>query len=140
MKIKYDIDLMGIMGLFEKITHAKLKDCFVDEKNDILVFIVQPGQIGKALGKKAMNVKKLNNSFKRKLKIVEFHPQMLEFIRNMVMPLKVEAISEEEDVVTIKGGDVQTKGLLIGRNAQNLRNLEENVKRYFPELKEIKVV
>ena len=31
-------------------------------------------------------------------------------------------------------------GLLIGRNAANLRNLEKNVQRYFSQIKEIKVV
>jgi len=52
----------------------------------------------------------------------------------------VSGISEDEmGIVTIAGPDSKTKGLLIGRNAQNLRNLEANVRRYF-EVKEIKVV
>jgi ribosomal protein S3 len=34
---------------------------------------------------------------------------------------------------------MQTKGLLIGKNARNLRNMEKNIRRYF-EVKEIRVV
>ncbi|MBD3313447.1 NusA-like transcription termination signal-binding factor [Candidatus Woesearchaeota archaeon] len=140
MKIKYDISLMKFMSLFENLTHASLKDCFIDEKTNTLVFVVQPGQIGKALGKKAANVKKLENKLQRKIRIIEYHPDKLEFIRNMIMPLRAEDISaDEEGIVTITGSDTKTKGLIIGRNAQNLRNLEANVRRYF-DVKEIKVV
>jgi N utilization substance protein A len=127
------------MSLFEKITRAKVKDCFFDQVQDRMVFVVQPGQLWKALGPKGANVKKLEKSLNRKIKIVEFNPNKLQFIRNMVFPLKIKGISEENSVVTLEGEDKQTKGLLIGRNASNLRNLEQNMRRYF-ELEEIKVI
>ena len=140
MRIKYDVSLMKIMSLFENLTHARLKDCFADEKLNNLTFVVLPGEMGKALGKRAENVKTLERKLQKKIRVVEFNPDKLEFIKNMIMPLKVSGISEDEmGVVTIAGPDPKTKGLLIGRNAQNLRNLEANVRRYF-EVKEIKVV
>jgi len=101
---------------------------------------VLPGEMGKALGKRAENMKTLERKLQKKIRVVEFNPDKLEFIKNMIMPLKVSGISEDEmGVVTIAGPDPKTKGLLIGRNAQNLRNLEANVRRYF-EVKEIRVV
>ncbi len=137
MKIKYDLSLMKFMSLFESLTHAQIKDCFMDEKFNCLTFVVQPGQIGKALGKKAVNVKKLEQKLMKKIRIIEFHPDKLQFIRNMVMPLRITDITEDENgIVTITGQDTKTKGLLIGRN---LRNLESNVRRYY-EVKEIKVI
>jgi transcription antitermination factor NusA-like protein len=57
----------------------------------------------------------------------------------MILPLRVSDIKEEDGVITLTGPDSQTKGLLIGRSAANLRLLEKNVKRYF-DIKEIKVV
>jgi N utilization substance protein A len=139
-KIVYDEGIMKKMALFETITHSKLKDFFDDPVQERLVFIVQPGQLWRALGKGSVNVKKLEKAFNRKIKIVEFSDDLVTFIKNMAHPLKVHDVSEEEGVVTIKHGDLQTKGLLIGKNARNLRNMEKNIQRYFDSLKEIKVV
>ena len=55
------------------------------------------------------------------------------------MPLKVEDISEEEDIITITDPDKKKKGMIIGRDAINLRNNEKIVSRYFT-VKEIKVI
>ena len=92
------------------------------------------------LGKGSANVKKLENSFKRKIKIVEFSDDLVTFIKNMARPLRVDDVTEEDGTITIRHEDMQTKGLLIGKNARNLRNMEENIRRFFPDLKEIKVV
>ena len=69
-KITYNAELLKIMMLFERITRAKLKDAFYDN-NSLLTFIVAENEIGKAIGKKAVNVKKLERLLKRKIKIVE---------------------------------------------------------------------
>jgi NusA-like KH domain protein len=133
---------MQAMTLFENITHAKVKDYFEDPVQGRLVFIVLPGELWKALGKESSNVKRLENAFKKKIKIVEFSDDILKFISNMAHPLKVKNVSRDEtdnEIVIVDGGDMQTRGLLIGRNAKNLRNLEKNVRRFF-EVKEIKVV
>lgn len=137
--IKYDISLMQYMTFFEQATGAPLKDCFVDTHLTLLTFVVDPGMIGKAVGKGGAMVHLLEQKFKRRLRIVEFHPEKLEFIKNMIMPLHIDSIREEDGIVYMESRDMKTKGLLIGRNAQNLRNLEANVRRYF-EVKEIRVV
>ena len=137
-KIVYDQDTLQKMTLFESITKSKLKDFFDDEVQGRLVFIVSPGNLWKALGKGSVNIKKLEKSFGRKIKIVEYNADVITFIKNMAHPLKIHDVSEEDGIVTIKHEDMQTKGLLIGKNARNLRNMETNIRRYF-EVKEIKV-
>jgi len=128
---------MKFMSIFESLTHASLKDCF--EQSNRLVFVVNQGEIGKAIGKAGINIRKIERVLKRKIKIVEFNPDMLIFIQNIFFPLKVKEIKEEEEIVIITPPDSQTRGYLIGKSASNLRSTEEIVKRYF-ELKEIKVV
>lgn len=140
MKIKYDAELMAVMALFEKITRAKLKDCFFDEISSRMVFVVEEHQLMTALGKNASNVKSLEKSLNKKIKIVQYSPNILELVRSWIQPLKADRIEQEEDVITITGSDTQTKGLLIGKNAANLRHSEEVIRRYFPNLKEIKVI
>lgn len=136
-RIKYDISLMKFISLFEAITQAKLKDA-VDEESRLL-FVVEEGEIGKAIGKNGMNVKRLENVLNKRIRIVEFNNDLLQFVRNLIYPLAAREIKEENKIVIIAGNDAKTKGLLIGRDAQNLRAYENVVKRYF-EIEGIKVV
>jgi len=136
-KIVYDMSAMKFMSLFETITRAKLKDCII--KENLVLFIVHPNEIGKAVGAKGVNVRKLEKVLNKKVKIVEFSPEPVNFIKNLVHPLKVKEITEEEGIYTLTPVDLKTRGLLIGRNASHLRAYEDVVKRYFP-VKELKVI
>ncbi len=135
-RIRYTQDIMKYISLFESLTGTKLKDCILDEG---LLFIVSEGQIGKAIGKSGVNAKRIEALLKKKLRIVEFNPDLKQFIKNMVYPLHVEEINEEDNVVSIKGKDTKTKGLLIGRDRKNIIQLTAIVKRYF-DVEDIKVV
>jgi len=138
IKIKFDLNLIKSMSLFQSITKSKLKDCI--EEPEKLIFVVDPGQLFRALGKNAINIKTLELKFKKKVRIIEFHPEKLTFISKAIAPLKVDDIEESENgIITLKSSDTKTKGLLIGRAAKNLRNLESTIQRYFPDVKEIKV-
>ncbi len=129
---------MQFMLMFENITRAKLKDCLLID--EMIVFIVEPAQIGKAIGKKGANVQRLKSLLKDKeFKITEFHPNLLQFIKNLFYPVKINKIEQKEDIIEITAPDMKSRGLLIGRGAKNLRNNEEIVNRYF-KIKEIKVV
>lgn len=128
-KIIYDSSAMKLMSFFEEITHAKLKDCIIHLNQ--LIFIVHPGQIGKAIGKKGVNVKRLESALKKRIKIVEFSDDVTIFTKNLIYPLKVMDIKEEDKTITIYSDDTKTKGLLIGRDSQNLKNTEQTIKRHF---------
>ena len=126
------------MALFDQITHVSLKDCFED-KHGLLTFVVAVPDLGKAIGKGAVCVRRLEQLFKRRIRIIGFHPDLAQFVKYVIHPL--QAIVEQEDTVLIlKNEDRKTKSLLIGRNAQNLRNTESIIQRYFPNIVEVKVV
>jgi N utilization substance protein A len=137
-KIIYNLDLMRYMNFFESSTHAKLKDAFID-KNEMLVFVVEQNEIGKAIGRGASNIRNLEADLKRKIKIVEFNPEITEFARNLVMPIRISGAELKEKVLYLKGEDAKTRGMLIGRESQNLRNDEEIIKRYF-DIEKIRVI
>lgn len=136
-KIKYDLALMQYMSLFENITQAKIKDCILND--DVLIFVTAENQAAKAIGKHGSNVKRLQDILKKKIKIVEFDQDKLKFIKNFIAPLRATEINEENNVISIKGQDTKTRGLLIGKNAKNLETLKSIVKRYF-DFEDIKVV
>ncbi|MBS3121709.1 NusA-like transcription termination signal-binding factor [Candidatus Woesearchaeota archaeon] len=139
MKIKYNMELMGLMNIFQQTTRANLKDCFIDS-NSLLTFVVEQNEIGRAIGRNAINIKMLEKAFNRKIKIIEYNPELERFIENLIYPLKVMSVTVQEDTIILEPTDSKTRGYLIGRSASNLRNYEEIVKRYFDNIKEIKVV
>ena len=135
-KIKYDFNLMNYIKLFEDLTRAKLKDCISNEQ---LIFVVEEGEIGRAIGKNGSNVKRLEGILNKKIKVVEFSNDVKQFIRNFIMPLSVKDVNEENSIISIVGPDTKTKGLLIGRESKNLNNLKSVVGRYF-KIEDIRIV
>jgi len=134
-KIVYDVALMQTISLFEQMSGAQVKDCIA---GDPIIFVVNEGEIGKAIGKGGQNVRRLEDKLKKKVKIVEFSPVLLKFIKNLVAPCSLADIVEDNGVVTMMAKDLKTRGLLIGRSASNLRSFEAVIQRYFP-IKELKV-
>lgn len=137
LKIKFDINLMKTISLFENITKASVKDCI--EQGERLVFIVKQGDMSKAIGPKGQNIHKLEGMLKKKIKIVEYSDDLIEFVKNVVSPIKPDEVAEEDGIINIIPADSNSRGLLIGREAINLRGFENIVKRYFP-ITEMKVV
>ncbi len=127
---KYDLQSMGLISLFEKITHAHAKRLFTDKRGQ-LVFIVEEGQAGKAIGKSGMNIRRLQALFKKRIKIIEFNQDPKEFVKNCIAPLEVDAITLNEDKLTLTSADVKTKGMLIGRERQNLKELNMIMQKFF---------
>jgi len=121
---------MQAMALFEQTTGAKLKDCI--QAGDALLFVVEPQEMGRALGKNAQKLHQLRSLFKRKIKILEFDPDVAQFVRNLLYPLRPREVAIHEDVVVIDGGDPETRGRIIGTGHRNLREQEEIVQRHFP--------
>jgi N utilization substance protein A len=136
--IKFDVNTIKYMSMFETLTRAKPKDCFFDS-NQQLVFVIEQGNMARAIGKNGSNVKKLERTLKRKIKIVEFNPDVLKFVSSLIAPVKAKEIKIDNKTVTIVPADLKTRGLLIGKGARNLKNFENITKKYF-DISEIKVI
>lgn len=134
----FDLELLKLINFFEDFTGAAVKDAFYDT-NDKLTFVVEPGNIGKAVGKGAATLKKVEEKLGQRIRVAEYSDDKLEFIKSLVAPLTLVRIEEDDDgVVYLEGKDQKTTGLLIGKHARNLRNLESMVRRYMP-VEEIRV-
>lgn len=127
---------MKLITIFESMTGAKVKDCIANEK---LIFIMEENEMGKAIGKNGVNIKRMENMLKKKIKLVEFNNDVLQFVKNMVYPIDVLKVEQDNGTLTIHGKDTSTKAMLIGRERQNINHLSDIVKRYF-DVKGIRVV
>ena len=128
---------MGLSSLMERTTKARVKDCFTDEEGTIF-FVVASGEIGKAIGKGASNIKRLQQELQRKIRVIEYSDNVAEFIKNIIYPLRVQLITEEQDAIVIKETNKKAKSLLIGRQGKNLKLINRAVKRFFN--REVKVI
>ncbi len=128
--MKFTIETIGYIKYFENITKTNVKDCFID-KNNTLVFIINQGQLLKALGKNALTIKKLGFKFKRRIKIIEYNTNPEIFIKNCLHPLKPFEIKKQDNIISIKADSTQQRALLLGRNKQNLKALQNLVNKFF---------
>jgi len=134
-EIKLTSDELRLMSLFQSITSATARDCIVDEKMDRVIFVVNKGQMGLAIGKGGVTIKQLQNVVARKVELVEFSDDPAEFIRNMLNADMVNEVrlSDRSDgskqaVVVV---DQKKKGAVVGREGRNAEKARLLAKRYF---------
>ena len=135
-KIVLDVQSMQMMSMFEQATGAHVKDCISGD--DQVIFVVHEGEIAKAIGKGGQHVRSLEKKLNKKVKLVEFHTDVLQFVKNLVAPLTLKNAKLLDTRLLMSAKDLKTRGLLIGRGASNLRLFEAIVQRYFP-IEELRV-
>ena len=133
--IKITCDEMRYIALFESVSGASAKDCIIDEAEARAIFIVNPGQVGIAIGKGGRNIQTLERMTNKKHEIIEYSEDPVQFIKNALKPAAVREvrITEKTDgkkmaVITINPKD---KGIAIGKNGKNAERLRFLAKRYF---------
>tara|TARA_Y100000034_G_scaffold128526_1_gene183325 strand:+ start:998 stop:1408 length:411 start_codon:yes stop_codon:yes gene_type:complete len=136
MKIVYDSRLMQYISLFESLTKVKVKDSYLKDKG--IVFIVERGGLFKAIGKNGANIKKIENMLNKRIKVVEFDESVEKFVINLVKPVEVE-VSLIDQNVEIKPKEARTKGLLIGREGKNLKELKDIISRHY-KIDSVKII
>ncbi len=138
MSTVYDQQQIELRALFEQKTGATVRDLFTD-KNEKLTIVIEAGDMGKALGKGKSHLFTLQEQLGRKIRLVEYIDDRIEMIKRFIAPLQIVSVEDQGEIVVLHGPDLRTNGLLIGKQARNLRNLEWMVQKFHP-VKEIKVV
>jgi len=133
--IKFTSTEMRYIALFESITGASVKDCIIDEEQGRVIFVVNVGQVGVAIGKGGRNIRVLERMTGKKHEIIEYSEDPAQFIKNALKPAFVREvrITPRPDgktiaVVTVNPRD---KGVAIGKNGRNAERLRFLAKRYF---------
>jgi len=120
--ITLDTNAIQSIQIFERLTHARCKDYILQETMSF--FIVEPDNIGKAIGKQAVHIKQLEQVLRKKIRIIEYAPELKQFVQNVIAPLRIDNFEEHDGVVLLAAKDLKTRGMLIGRNASHLRLYE----------------
>jgi len=134
-KIKLTSDELRLMSLFQSITSVTARDCVVDDKMDRVIFIVNKGQMGLAIGKGGMTIRQLQNVVAKKVELVEYSEDASDFVRNILNPQMVNDVKitqrtdgSKQVVVLV---DPKRKGVVVGKEGRNAEKARLLAKRYF---------
>ncbi len=133
--IKLTTDQMRMMSLFQNVTGATARDCVEDEKQDRVIFVVNTGKMGLAIGKGGIHIKSLQNIVKKNVELVEFDEDPAKFLTNLLnsklvseVKINTRADGSKQAVVTV---DPRKKGIVVGRDGRNAEKARLLAKRYF---------
>ncbi|MSR86151.1 hypothetical protein EXS74_02030 [Candidatus Woesearchaeota archaeon] len=133
--IQYDMQSIGLINVFEKATGAKVKDCF--NEGDILVFVVHPKELRKAIERGGEKIHRLMAITKKRIRVIEFNEDIEKFATNLLYPLKPET-EFKDGILLIIGKDAQEKGKIFGREKTNFKRVQGIINKYFKV--EVKVI
>src|SRR5919199_2107680 len=134
-KIKLTSDELRLISLFQSITGATARDCVVDDKMERVIFIVNKGQMGLAIGKGGATIRQLQNVVGKKVELVEYSEDASEFIRNILNTDMINEIRINDRIDGTKQAivivDPKKKGVVVGREGRNAEKARLLAKRYF---------
>jgi len=133
--IKLSTDQMRLISLFQNVTKATARDCLDDEKQNRIIFVVNEGKMGLAIGKGGSNIKSLQNILKRNVELVEYFDDPIKFLKNILNPKFVNEVKldtkpdgSSQAIIIVDHGK---KGLVVGREGRNAEKARLFAKRYF---------
>jgi len=124
MTKSFDMQTIGFINAFEKNTKVVVIDCIFDENS--VYFLVEFGRAGMAIGKNGKNIKKLQQVFKRQVKVFEYNKEAEKFIENMIPSINSVKLEGSKATVTI---EPKEKGKTIGRMGCNIKKIRELLER-----------
>ena len=141
--IKLDRQSMELISLFNNISGAIIKDCFIfqspENNSEIIVFLVKKEDVGKAIGKAGEHVKDLMTKLQKKIDVIPWSEnleQFIQFILNttknsiQVQNIEIKESRNEKKTVIISVRP-QDRGKAIGKEGSMIRKIKELVLRHF---------
>ena len=132
-QVTFTEDTLRYITFFQAATRTTVVDCVEDGGR--LIFVVQEGDLGKAIGLKGENIAQLRRRMKKEIHVIEFSGVPAQFVRNVFRPYDVKNVEiEDRDGVTHATVTVAAteKGRAIGRDGKNLRVARDLIARHHP--------
>jgi len=116
-------DCIRLISQFEALTGASSRDCIIDDRNQRVIFVVNPGEMGRAIGKKGASIKKASEEMGKRIEVVEYSPNPEQFIKNCFLPAQVTDVEfqgEEHERVAFVSVRDEDRGIAIGKDGKNI--------------------
>jgi N utilization substance protein A len=133
-EVKLTTEGIRYIALFESLTRAVARDCYIDDENDRVIFVVKNGDMGLAIGKNGNNINRVKKSIGKHVEIVEFSGEVDEFIVNALQPVsvkKVHVVSKENKKLAYVEVMSKDRGIAIGKNGRNIHKAKVLAQRHY---------
>lgn len=128
MNIKFDNDVILSMNLFSDVTSVMPRDCINFE--DKIVFVVNQGQAGLAIGKNGIKIKMLQEMLKKEVVVIEYSDDPVKLFENVIRPNKLIS-----GYITVNGKEDESKKVeasVDGKISSNkIKLIKMLMQRYF---------
>ena len=123
------------MSLFQSMSGATARDCVIDSKSDRVIFVVNKGEMGLAIGRAGETIKKVQARMGRSVELVEWADDAKQLIINSLNPQFVSDIrvTERPDgsrTATVVV-DQRKKGAILGKGGRNAEKARLLARRYY---------
>jgi N utilization substance protein A len=122
------------IALLEDLTGTVAKDCVYDSSCDRLIFVVPARDAGRVIGKGGETIRRLKDSFKKQIDIVEYAESPEEFARNTISPARATRVSfmfhSDSKVAAIYVSPTERRRA-IGRDGRVITRSRILLKRHF---------
>jgi N utilization substance protein A len=115
------------------LTKSTALDCVIDDRFERVIYVIQQGDMGLAIGKKGENIKRLQNVLGKRIEMVEYDEAPDTFIANIFKPAEVTGIERTPEngpvhVLLKKKNDL---GIAIGKGGCNIEKARVLCRRFF---------
>ncbi len=125
--LKLSAEEIRYIAVFESMTGAVVKDCICDEQENKILFIVKKGDMGLAIGRKGSHIQKVKQTLGKKIEVLEYSEDAVEFMRNVFHPYRVKNVSltaNGSKKVALVSIDDRDKSQAIGRGGSNIKKVK----------------
>jgi N utilization substance protein A len=133
-EVKLTTEGIRYIALFESLTRAVARDCYIDDENDRVIFVVKKGDMGLAIGKNGININRVKRSIGKHIEIVEFSGDVDEFIANALQPVSVKnvhIVTKESKKLAYVEVMSKDRGIAIGKNGKNIQKAKVLAQRHY---------
>lgn len=133
-EVKLTTEGIRYIALFESLTGAIARDCYVDDENDRVIFVVKKGDMGLAIGKNGNNINRVKKSIGKHIEIVEYSDEVDEFVANALQPVfvkKVHVVVKENRKLAYVEVMSKDRGIAIGKNGRNIQKAKVLAQRHY---------
>jgi transcription termination/antitermination protein NusA len=115
------------------LTKATALDCIIDERFERIIYIIQKGDMGLAIGKKGENIRRMQNVLGKRIEMVEYADEQNAFIANIFRPVEISTIETDPLTGTLivslqKKSDL---GTAIGKKGANIEKARLLMRKFW---------
>ncbi len=125
-KMKLSLEEIRLMNALEEVADVSVKDCLIT--GNLVSFLVREQEVGKAIGKKASNVKLLESKLKKRIEIIGFSENPEKMIEK-TFEVKINEVQKKKGKLLVSLDAIEKKKIF--NNAGRLRRVKELIKRNY---------